>query len=215
MSLLEFLLLFVLQFQGIIGQSYLYSPHGHGVRLPCSQVPSSQPPCYLLQWLYNRNRLKTETVFNNGKVENRADRLHVDPHCSLTITNVTAQDAGSYTCRPDGQHDITVYLSVMTVSPSPPDAVLKRDHNITLACSLSRYPELRPCQQNSIRWVKEGSTLTDDVTQHNCVSNLTVRHQRDQDRKYTCQYAEDGGVKVEASYTLEFTDRISEPGQLS
>ena len=44
----------------------------------------------------------------------RAARLSLDTNCSLVINDITAEDAGRYTCRRALKQDIHVHLSVMT-----------------------------------------------------------------------------------------------------
>ncbi|KAL7388349.1 hypothetical protein ABVT39_012205 [Epinephelus coioides] len=110
-------------------------------------------------------------------------------------------------------HDAVVYLNVLTISPSPPDADPKRDGEVTLECSLSRYSDHDPCPQNSVRWVNEtGALLRGDgvgykfLRQTGWVSALTVKRQSDNNRKYTCQFVDNNKVEIEADYTPDFTE---------
>lgn len=41
--------------------------------------------------------------------------------------------------------------------------------------------------------------------QTDCVSNLTVKHQSDHNRTFTCQFIEANSVKIDAHYTPVFT----------
>ncbi|KAL7387820.1 hypothetical protein ABVT39_001980 [Epinephelus coioides] len=108
--------------------------------------------------------------------------------------------------------ELTVYTCSLSVSPSQPDAEPKRDSEVTLECSLSRYRSLGPCPQNSVRWVNEtGAVLSGEgvgykfLRQTECVSALTVKRQSDNNRKYTCQFVDNNKVEIEADYTPDFT----------
>ncbi|XP_045917549.1 uncharacterized protein LOC123978358 [Micropterus dolomieu] len=220
MSLLELILIFVLQFEaGILGETTLYKRPGHDVIVPCALTSSSDTTCSSVIWFYRRVLSQTFNEVVNGKVEQtsaRAARLSLDARCSLVINNITAEDAGRYTCWQGRtpNNDIHVQLNVLTISPSPPDADPKRDGNITLECSLLRYSDLPPCEQNSIRWVDEtGTVLLGEgvgyklLRQKNCVSVLTVKRQSGHNRRYTCQVVDKkNNVEIEADYTPFFTD---------
>ncbi|KAF1376964.1 hypothetical protein PFLUV_G00216970 [Perca fluviatilis] len=191
MARLELILIFVLQFEGISGREpFLYKRPG--------QEPIAE-------------------VWNGNVRENsaRAARLSVNTDCSLVINNITAEDAGQYGCRQgeDANTDVDTYLSVLTISPSPPDADPKRDGQVTLECSLIRIRD-QPCLENSIRWVDEtGAELLGEgdgyrvLQQTDCVSRLTVKRQSGHNRKYTCQLVDkQKNVKIEADYTPDFND---------
>ncbi|XP_061563132.1 uncharacterized protein LOC133418457 [Cololabis saira] len=137
----------------------------------------------------------------------------MDRNCSLIIANITAGDAGLYESRLRDKYNTIVYLSVLTISTSPPDVDPGRDGNVTLRCSLVRDRYFGPCKQNSIIWVDEtGSVLLGKGDgfvsggQNNCVSDLMVKHQRRSKRRFTCQVVEGDRVKIDAEYTLDFTD---------
>ncbi|KAL7388888.1 hypothetical protein ABVT39_022620 [Epinephelus coioides] len=108
---------------------------------------------------------------------------------------------------------ILIFVLQFQVSPSPPDADPKRDSEVTLECSLSRYSDHDPCPQNSVRWVNEtGAVLLGEgvgykfLGQTGCVSALTVKRQSDNNRKYTCQFVDNNKVEIEADYTPDFTE---------
>ncbi|KAL7389204.1 hypothetical protein ABVT39_028284 [Epinephelus coioides] len=108
---------------------------------------------------------------------------------------------------------ILIFVLQFQVSPSPPDADPKRDSEVTLECSLSRYSGHGPCPQNSFRWVNEtGAVLLGEgvgfkfLGQTGCVSALTVKRQSGNNRKYTCQFVDNNKVEIEADYTPDFTE---------
>ncbi|XP_028461405.1 uncharacterized protein LOC114573412 [Perca flavescens] len=211
MAQLELILIFVLQFEGISGRDFfLYKRPGQEAVLSCTTESSSPPTCSMVDWLYNRNHETLAEVRNGnvGQISARAARLSVNTDCSLVINNITAEDAGQYTCRQG--RDTSTYLSVLTISPSPPDADPKRDGNVTLQCSLFICDP--PWLENSIRWVDEtGAELLGEgdgyrvLQQTDCVSFLTVKRQSGHNRKYTCQLVdEQKNVKIEADYPPDF-----------
>ncbi|KAF1376963.1 hypothetical protein PFLUV_G00216960 [Perca fluviatilis] len=216
--LLELILILVLHFQGISGREpFLYKRPGEEAVLSCTTESSSPPTCSMVTWLYNRDQDQTLTEVWNGEVieiSARAARLSVNTDCSLVINNITAEDAGQYGCRQGGDTNTDVYtfLSVLTISPSPPDTDPKRDGQVTLECSLLRIRD-QPCLENSIRWVDEtGAELLGEgdgyrvLQQTDCVSRLTVKRQSGHNRKYTCQFVEENNVKIEADYPPDFND---------
>ncbi|XP_034755254.1 contactin-2-like [Etheostoma cragini] len=218
MAPLELILIFLLQFEGIRGREYfLYKRPGEDAVLPCTTESSSPQTCSTVTWIYNKERVQAITEVMNGKVtesSSRAARLSVNTDCSLVINNVTAEDAGHYTCREgrDSNTDEVTYLSVLTISPSQPDADPNREDDITLECSLFSGSDI-PCRENRIRWVDEsGAELLGEgdgyrvLPQTTCVSFLTVKRQSGRYRKYTCQFVdEQNSVKIEADYTPDLT----------
>ncbi|XP_041831522.1 uncharacterized protein LOC121633497 isoform X2 [Melanotaenia boesemani] len=217
MALLEFVLILLLHAEaGVSGGIIdLYNKPGDEVVLPCnSDVPSY--PCSIVSWLYNRDQERSAAQeVKNGNVNKnsaRAARLSVNSNCSLIINNITDEDVGFYICRlgETDSFDAPVYLNILTVSPSPPDADLQKDE-VTLTCSLWRYSNINTCKQSSFRWLDdEGTELQDEsvdfyVNQTNCVSSLTVKHQRDDNRRFTCQFVEGKSVKIEAHYPPDST----------
>ncbi|XP_061603003.1 uncharacterized protein LOC133464834 [Cololabis saira] len=203
---------------GISDGIILHHRAGDDVVLP-SDVDSSSNQCSNVDWIYYKIQNAEEDIMvQNGNIEKTpgADRMSLSSTCSLIINNITAEDAGIYTSgiRNDFDYSYTsVYLNVLTVSPSPPDVDPRRDGDVTLHCSLVRDRYFGPCEQNSIIWVDEtGSVLLGEGDgfvsggQNNCVSDLMVKHQRGSKRRFTCQVVEGDRVKIDAEYTLDFTD---------
>ncbi|KAI3363886.1 hypothetical protein L3Q82_001479 [Scortum barcoo] len=215
MARLELILIFLLQFQaGINGNpTYLYKRVGEDVILPCASESSSVTTCSTVKWLYNRESLYTFTEAEGVNVRRsspRADRLNLDSDCSLIISKITAEDFGLYTCRQGTEvsQDVNIHLSVLTISPSQPDGDPKRDDEVTLQCSLSKYSD-PSLQMFSIRWLDETGTvlLGKDFGYESLHSVLTVKRQSGNNRRYTCQLVDQkNNVKTEADYTTVFTD---------
>ncbi|XP_061580720.1 uncharacterized protein LOC133446722 isoform X2 [Cololabis saira] len=213
---LQLFITLLLHFEGISGE-YLHRAGDDFVLT--NDIKSSYYQCSNVKWFHQGIALNGDTIY---KTAPGADRMSLSSNCSLTIKNITAEDAGHYYCR--NIDDVVmnevaffstrVYLSVLTVSPSPPDVDPGRDGNMTLHCSLVRdgYYWFR-CDQNSIIWVDEtGSVLPGEGDRfesggkNNCVSDLMVKLQRGSKRSFTCQFVELGKVMIDAEYTLDFTD---------
>ncbi|XP_014833060.1 PREDICTED: uncharacterized protein LOC106910873 isoform X1 [Poecilia mexicana] len=208
------LVLVVLQFEGTREEElHLYHRERENVVLPCD-ILSFLSSCSNVDWLYYSNTSSSHSFeVENGKVVDvspRASRLNMDSSCSLTINNIDRVDVGRYACRSrsDPSSDGRVLLNVLTISPSPPDAVLAKDGEITLRCSLWRYSGSNSCPDKSLLWLDEtGSELTGEGDgyksggQFGCVSFLTVNLQSS--RRFTCQFVEGNEVKVEAHYQHE------------
>ncbi|XP_030260129.1 titin-like isoform X2 [Sparus aurata] len=213
---------------GVSGEvKYLYSRAGPDAILSCGRASYPDQICSYVTWFYSKDyQSQSITEVSKGKVKMhsvRAVRLSLDTSCSLIIKNITAEDAGRYICRQgeDARTDISTYLSVLTVSPSPPDADPKRDGEVTLECSLFRYTHLRHCPQISIRWMDETRTVLLGEGegykfhgQNNCSSSLTVKLQSGHNRTYTCQLVDENNVEIEADYTPVLTgdDQSDTPG---
>ncbi|XP_061602798.1 uncharacterized protein LOC133464688 isoform X2 [Cololabis saira] len=216
---LQLFTIFMLHFEaGISDGIVLHHRAGDDVVLP-RECDSAFDPCSHVHWISNNiQNPNTQNEINNGLIEKkspRADRMSLSSDCSLIINNITAEDAGLYTCRvgDDAHYDTSVYLSVLTVSLYPPDVYTGSDGYVTLHCSLMRHSDLGSCEQNSIIWVDETGTVLlgegDGFVsggQKNCVSDLMVKHQRGSKRRFTCQVVEGDRVKIDAEYTLDFTD---------
>uniref|UniRef100_A0A096LS25 Ig-like domain-containing protein n=1 Tax=Poecilia formosa TaxID=48698 RepID=A0A096LS25_POEFO len=184
----------------------LYHRAGDEAALPCDIMSSSSSSCHDVNWFYNTDKNQnTQLEVQDGNVvqsSSRASRLHMNSNCSLIINNITAEDAGWFSCR-SGSGSTLLYLSVLTISPS--DADPSSDGAITLRCSLWRHSVLGSCPHKSLRWLNEtGGELFGEGDgykfggQADCDSFLTVNLQSS--RRFTCQFVEGNEVKVEAHY---------------
>ncbi|XP_029948694.1 uncharacterized protein LOC115389343 isoform X2 [Salarias fasciatus] len=214
MASLRVFLVLLLQAEGIRGDiSYcdLYQRPGDDVLLPCLLVSLTKTRCSDIDWFYNKQRRRTFLDVDDGEVVKsspRAARLSLHTNCSLIINNITAEDAGQYTCRyeRDSTWDTQVFLNILTISPSSTDTDPNRDGDVTLSCSLFKFGGW--CEPRSVRWVDEtGAELVGEGDgfryggQTNCVSYLTVKNQAEHSRRYTCQYVDETGVKIQALYS--------------
>ncbi|XP_031722046.1 uncharacterized protein LOC116393656 [Anarrhichthys ocellatus] len=223
MRLLELILISVLQFEALISGQIIYKRPREDAVLPCAIASSSGPTCPIVSWFYNREPSQGPSRVEIGDVSVPAARLSVDTTCSLVIKSVTAEDAGLYICRQKGRVSENVYLNVLAISPSPPDADPKRDGKVTLECTLWRHSSLRPCRLDGLNWLDETRTLLRRRGpgyhfrgQRKCVSTLTVNRQSDHNRRYTCQFVDDRHVVIEAEYTPDFTGgTTSDPGKIT
>ncbi|XP_061563241.1 uncharacterized protein LOC133418523 [Cololabis saira] len=209
---LQLFITLLLHFEaGISDGIVLHHRAGDDVVLPPDF--DSHYPCSDVDWiLYNPYINFIVRQGNIVKTSPGAERMSLSSNCSLIINNITAEDAGLYNCRIRKTLSPTsVYLNVLTVSPYQPHGDPGRDGDVTLRCSLKKY--LYGCEKNSIIWVDETGTVLlgegDGFVsggQNNCVSDLMVKHQRCSKRRFTCQVVEGDRVKIDAEYTLDFTD---------
>ncbi|KAG7509259.1 titin isoform X1 [Solea senegalensis] len=215
MCRLEIIFMFVLQSQGLTGDSVsLFHRPGHEVLLPCDTWSAYGPSCSRIQWLHADRQLQTVTLVEKGNVVKssvQAARLDLKPNCSLLISNNTAEDAGQYACRLDGdpQSDHSVFLNILTISPLEPDPGLKSSGDVTLQCSLLSRVGFS-CGEKNLRWLDEaGNALFGESVDHRdeCVSHLTVS--RHQNTRYTCQFVDKNNkLKIEGDYPLVSKDHL-------
>ncbi|XP_035986370.1 uncharacterized protein LOC105924527 isoform X3 [Fundulus heteroclitus] len=101
---------------------HIYHRAGDDAVLSCKR-PSSSLSCSAVDWFYTRaENMKRQHEVHGGKVQSsaRAARLRLDNNCSLIINNITAEDAGRYTCQlwDGGRFDTDVYLNTMSRVPA-------------------------------------------------------------------------------------------------
>lgn len=103
---------------GISGEvMYLYKTPGHDAILPCGSASPSDTTCSIIGWFFRKDQDHYITEVTSGKVQGnsaRAARLSLNPDCSFVISNITAEDAGVYSCYQDVHHYVDIYLSVLT-----------------------------------------------------------------------------------------------------
>ncbi|XP_077367244.1 uncharacterized protein LOC144010690 [Festucalex cinctus] len=205
MNTQELILIFLLQFEVISGQTTnVFARAGDVAVLPCEQSS-----CSGIGWLYSRDGRPVVSEVKNGQVVTsspRSQRLSLNNDCSLRIDGVTAEDVGSFACERDGERIFNIELKVMTLTLQ--DSNSMGDGHVVLKCSLACYPALNcRCREKVLRWMDEDDKeLSSDRTeQNNCVSFLNVPPVN-RKRNYKCQYVEGGDVKVQAQYTFVSTE---------
>ncbi|XP_029105995.1 uncharacterized protein LOC108936710 [Scleropages formosus] len=195
---------------GAVADKTVYSSVGSGVTLPCTQVPHAN--CSSTTWLYSEDFRTTRTVFEDGTMKLRKERLSVDSACSLRIANVSVEDRGKYTCRKfvNGERrgaDTRVLLCVLSVSrvarPSA-DKTLSALQCVLLPCggpaSCSGHNTM------SLRWVDgTGTEIQNDLRyeeqKSSCNITLSVKQKRaDSNGERTCQLVDGSEVKTSRSY---------------
>ncbi|XP_028295995.1 uncharacterized protein LOC114457987 isoform X2 [Gouania willdenowi] len=213
MLLLQLTLLFVLVLGGSSDDIYIYHRAGDEVIMSCNSVNSSETSCSSVDWFYYRDIFTIDTIVSDGQINKdspQADKLSLGRRCSLTITNISSEDAGAYRCRYRNtyEHDTVVYLNILTLSANQSTDPVG---GVTLTCTLWGYTDSY-CEEDSLRWLdEERDELKQDddevyySRQKNCVSDLIITHQINHSRRYTCQFVDNNEVKISADYTLVST----------
>ncbi|XP_028298167.1 uncharacterized protein LOC114460469 [Gouania willdenowi] len=211
MLLLQLTLLFVLVLGGSSDYINIYHRAGDEVIMSCNSVNSSETSCSSIKWFYYRNRSTTDTIVSDGQINEdspQADKLSLGRRCSLTITNISSEDAGVYSCYYRNTYDTNVYLNILTLSANQSTDPVG---GVTLTCTLWVYRYIY-CVKDSLRWLdEERDELKQDddevyySRQKNCVSDLIITHQINHNRRYTCQFVINNEVKISADYTLVST----------
>ncbi|XP_061668848.1 uncharacterized protein LOC133496834 [Syngnathoides biaculeatus] len=202
MTAQELILIFLLQFEVVRGQfTYVYARAGDVAILPCNRSS-----CSGLSWLYSRDQSALVREADNGRVlttSPRSQRLTLMNDCSLVINRLEADDAGFFSCQQSERLSVDVLLTVMTLtSSSPPDSDAVEEGHVVLKCTLACYASVKcQCGSGKLYWVDdEGQELSPEgIQQSNCLSFFRVLPSG-RSRKYTCQYVDKDGVKVQAHY---------------
>ncbi|XP_028298750.1 uncharacterized protein LOC114461109 isoform X5 [Gouania willdenowi] len=212
MLLLQLTLLFVLVLgAGSSDDIYIYHRAGDEVIMSCNSVNSSETSCSSIKWFYFRDISTTDTIVSDGQINEdspQADKLSLGRRCSLTITNISSEDAGAYRCYYGNTYDTNVFLNILTLSANQSTDPVG---GVTLTCSLWVYTGIY-CVEDSLRWLdEERDELKQDddevyySRQKKCVSDLIITHQMNHSRRYTCQFVINNEVKISADYTLVST----------
>ncbi|XP_028295676.1 uncharacterized protein LOC114457796 isoform X2 [Gouania willdenowi] len=213
MLLLQLTLLFVLVLGGSSDFINIYHRAGDEVIMSCNSVNSSETSCSSIKWLYYRYMFTTDTIVSDGQINEdspQAAKLSLGRRCSLTITNISSEDAGRYGCyfRNTNEHDTNVFLNILTLSANQSTDPVG---GVTLTCTLWVYAYTY-CEEDSLRWLdEERDELKQDddevyySRQMKCVSDLMITRQINHNRRYTCQFVINNEVKISADYTLVST----------
>ncbi|XP_062267592.1 uncharacterized protein LOC133973633 isoform X2 [Platichthys flesus] len=184
---------------------------GAEVTLPCDKMRDDHMNCGATTWFFfDSERTRSVNLFVNRKLDtskiskSKADRLRLAANCSLVIREVTAEDAGHYTCR---QFDLTtqtyedhvVTLSVVNVTEQ------KRSDEVTLSCSVSPY---RRCDL-TVKWLFMNEDVTENnkdlkTSQSSCSANVSfskshLDHKMKNYRSLTCK-VKDGDKEEKFSF---------------
>lgn len=95
---------------------------GDKATFPCKHAKVHRDNCYSATWMYSGSYRSTMLLFEEGKSHHQAGakslRLRITANCSLVLKNITADDAGHYTCRlytsEQQFKDYLVHLSVIS-----------------------------------------------------------------------------------------------------
>ncbi|XP_034435909.1 uncharacterized protein LOC117758388 isoform X9 [Hippoglossus hippoglossus] len=175
------LLLVLIPFTVLAAQySFIIIRAGAEVTLPCDNVRDDHVNCGATTWFFTDSEwTRSVNLFVNRQLDtsliskSKADRLRLAANCSLVVRDVTAEDAGQYTCR---QFDLTtqtyehhvVYISVVNVTEQ------KRTDEVTLSCSVSTYGR---CDL-TVKWLYMNKDVTENNTelktsQSSCSANVS------------------------------------------
>ncbi|XP_076153090.1 uncharacterized protein LOC143136320 [Alosa pseudoharengus] len=211
----------------------VFSSVGQNATLPCGNVV--QPDCSNTTWIYSGGGDTVELV-TLGKVKNCTDphnsdeckiakRMSLHSGCSLKITEVTTDDAGTYICQQyegEGKSQIgegaPVDLSILSVSTSPKVTEMEAESHVTLHCVLHTYDHCGGSVKDKgvhLSWVNKTDSELKNTTKRQIrttsLCNITLTEElRDPysntaNWKWRCQLTA-GQDKVFANYSIKNKD---------
>nr|XP_054604613.1 uncharacterized protein LOC129165455 [Nothobranchius furzeri] len=146
---------------GVVCEDLLYTIRaGDDVTLSCENVIKGNRNCNTTTWNYNKLGRAAQELVDHGQVKySRSDPLSLAGNCSLVLRNISAEDAGLYTCRQyeieggsTSRRDAPVYLSVVTLREQT------EQNKVTFTCSVSPYDECR----RKVKWLFKGNDVEKD-----------------------------------------------------
>ncbi|XP_007552427.1 PREDICTED: uncharacterized protein LOC106917503 [Poecilia mexicana] len=180
---------------------FVYSRIGDVALLPCTKLTSAG--CSSITWTFFRGgRVRYTEEVTGGRVNldsDKSNRTAVASNCSLVLSDLTMEDAGSYVCLENKEAVTDVYLSLLSVSLGSPITELRPGGNLFLTCILFTYYDAGSCKPYSnvfrVNWLDEdGKQLHKDDRRYklteNTRCNVTLRiklQAEDNDRKWSCQ----------------------------
>uniref|UniRef100_A0A3B3TUY6 Uncharacterized LOC106963171 n=1 Tax=Poecilia latipinna TaxID=48699 RepID=A0A3B3TUY6_9TELE len=180
---------------------FVYSRIGDVALLPCTKFTSAG--CSSITWTFFRGgRVRYTEEVTGGRVNldsDKSNRTAVASNCSLVLSDLTMEDAGSYVCLENKEAVTDVYLSLLSVSLGSPITDLRPGGNLFLTCILFTYYDAGSCKPYSnvfrVNWLDEdGKQLHKDDRRYklteNTRCNVTLRiklQAEDNDRKWSCQ----------------------------
>ncbi|KAL2082042.1 hypothetical protein ACEWY4_021860 [Coilia grayii] len=207
----EFILFFILAHHnsGLCRKNTtVYSRTGSDVTIQC--VGWNRTDCNII-WTYQNHSVKYDIV-GDGRVANEthgAERMRLEPDCSLHIGYVTADDAGLYICKEHQQEFIVANLTVIEVVASSPESEQKVNHTMTIHCLLHMYDSSTHCipyrADFGLEWI--GSGRYDDARLSACNISTKVTLMRNQlGREIICKLMKKGQERASVAYTFSFSD---------
>ncbi|XP_054884605.1 uncharacterized protein LOC129359181 [Poeciliopsis prolifica] len=180
---------------------FVYSRIGAVALLPCTKPAPAG--CSSITWTFFRGGLvRYSQEVTGGRVNpdsDKSSRTTVTSNCSLALSDLTVEDAGSYVCLENKEAVTDVYLSLLSVSSGSPITELRPGGNLFLTCILFTYYDAGSCKPYSnvfrVNWLDEdGKRLPGDdrrfkLTENTrCNVTLHIKLQaEDNNRKWRCQ----------------------------
>uniref|UniRef100_H3CCK8 Ig-like domain-containing protein n=1 Tax=Tetraodon nigroviridis TaxID=99883 RepID=H3CCK8_TETNG len=132
--------------------------------LICENLIQNQQRCINTVWWFSNDSRSTVELVRLGQIRShKPGRLSLSENCSLTIKNLTGEDAGLYTCRQFDSlnrqtgEDAALDLSVVTIKEQ------KNGDKVTLSCSVFTHG---PCSL-TVKWFNDEEEL-EGSREHQC-----------------------------------------------